>query len=419
MQAAAQLHRTAHMVLVVVVEGNAAVDEARDLPAFDGILVDEGVVDAKLLRDGLRKCLACTIDDLIGAHTWVAIDIRLAAHREAKRQVREPLLDGHDALDIASRAVEHAADVVEDRGVDVLDEVVVELLQVGNGVELVDHARLVGPHDHAQFVEVRAIDVLPELPRGFGPIVLVDENPHEGLGERTVEVHVPEHAVLVAAADGHARDTPVARGVEQILVRLAREEHARVIGLEHVRLEDVFGEIVVRRADVGVPQLLAHEHEGGIVVAHGIFRVNANGHAELILEVEEGFLHIPHDDGDVGDAHLLKLANLPLDEHLAAHGEHAFGLLVGKRGEARGEARRHDDGVVDLVGRKRLEAGRRHGEAVHQTRVDERAICRVHRPKRQACCRRDVALRMDGFVAQRVEHLERAFRQCHCILPSK
>ena len=262
MQAAAQLHRMAHVVLVVVVEGNASADEARNLPAFDGILVDEGVVDAKLLCDGLRKRLACTIDDLIGAHTWVTIDIRLAAHNEAKRQVREPLLDGHDALDVAARAFEHAADVVEDRGVDVLDEVVVKLLQVGNGVELIDHARLVRPHDHAQLIEVRAVDVLPKLARGFGPIILVDEDPHEGLGERAVEVHVPEHAVLVAAADGHARDAPVARGVEQILVRLAREEHARVIGLEHIRLEDVLGEIVVRRADVGVPQLLAHEHKG-------------------------------------------------------------------------------------------------------------------------------------------------------------
>ena len=261
-QAAAQLHRTAHMVLVVVVEGNAAVDEARDLPAFGGVLVDEGVVDAKLLRDDLRKRFACTVDDLVGAHTWVAIDIRLAAHHKAKRQVREPLLDGHDALDVAARAFEHAADVVKDRRVDVLDEVVVELLQVGNGVELIDHARLVRPHDHAQLVEVRAIDVLPQLASGFGPIVLVDKDSHESFGERAVEVHVPEHTVLVTAADGHARDAPVARGVEQILVRLAREEHARVIGLEHVGLEDVFGEIIVRRADVSVPQLLAHEHKG-------------------------------------------------------------------------------------------------------------------------------------------------------------
>ena len=293
----------------------------------------------------------------------------------------------------------------------------VKLLQVGNGVELIDHARLVGPHDHAQLVEVRAIDVLPELPRSLGLIIFVDEDPHEGLGERAVEVHVPEHAVLVTAADGHARDAPVARGVEQVLVRLAREEHARVIGLEHVGLKDVLGEIIVRRADVGVPQLLAHEHEGGIVVAHGIFRIHADGHAELVLEVEEGFLHVSHDDGDVGDAHLLKLADLPLDEHLAAHGEHAFGLLVGKRREARRQPRRHDDGVVDLVGRKSLEAGRRHGEAVRQARVDERAIRRVHCPERQAGCRRDMALRAYGFVAQRVEHFERAFRQCHCNTP--
>ena len=233
------------MVLVVVVEGNAAVDEARNLPAFGGVLMDEGVVDAEFLRNGLRKRIACAVDDLVGAHTWMAIDIRLAAHYEAKRQVREPLLDGHDALDVAARAVEHAADVVENRRVDVLDEVVVELLQVGNRVELENHARLIGPHDHAQLVEVRTVNVLPQLARGLGPIVLVDEDPHESLGERAVEVHVPEHAVLVVPADGHARDTPVARGVEQVLVRLTREEHAWVIGLEHIRFEDVLGEIVV------------------------------------------------------------------------------------------------------------------------------------------------------------------------------
>ena len=379
--------------------------------------MDEGVVDAEFLRNGLRKRLACAVDDLVGAHTRVAIDIRLAAHHEAKRQVREPLLDGHDALDVAARAVEHAADVVENRRVDVLDEVVVELLQVGNRVELENHARLIGPHDHAQLVEVRTVNVLPQLARGLGPIVLVDEDPHESLGERAVEVHVPEHAVLVATADGHARDAPVARGVEQVLVRLAREEHAWVIGLEHIRFEDVLGEIVVRRADIGVPQLFAYEHESGIVVAHGIFRIHADGHAELVLKVEKGFLHIPHDNGDVGDARLSKLADLPLDEHLAAHGEHAFGLLIGKRREARGQPGCHDDGVVDLVGRKRLEAGRRHGEVLRQARVNERAIRRVHRSERQTGCRRDVALRVDGLVAQRVEHLERAFRQCHCNTP--
>ena len=137
--------------------------------------MDEGVVDAEFLRNGLRKRLACAVDDLVGAHTWMAIDIRLAAHHEAKRQVREPLLDGHDALDVAARAVEHAADVVENRRVDVLDEVVVELLQVGNRVELENHARLIGPHDHAQLVEVRTVNVLPQLARGLGPIVLVDD----------------------------------------------------------------------------------------------------------------------------------------------------------------------------------------------------------------------------------------------------
>jgi len=61
-------------------------------------------------------------------------------------------------------------------------------------------------------------------------------------------------------------------------------------------------------------------------------------------------LLIPDDDGDGVDARLAQLLDLPLDEHLAAHAQKPLGLLVGDGGEAGGQSRRQDDGIVHLVG---------------------------------------------------------------------
>ena len=72
-------------------------------------------------------------------------------------------------------------------------------------------------------------------------------------------------------------------------------------------------------------------------------------------EVEEVLLLVAHHHGDVGYAALEELADLPLDEHLLVHAQHALGALVGERDEAAREARGHDDSVVHAVGLERFD----------------------------------------------------------------
>ena len=52
----------------------------------------------------------------------------------------------------------------------------------------------------------------------------------------------------------------------------------------------------------------------------------------------------------------MELADLTLDEDLAAHLERALGALVADGGKARGQARGHDDGARDAVGLEGLAA---------------------------------------------------------------
>ena len=84
-------------------------------------------------------------------------------------------------------------------------------------------------------------------------------------------------------------------------------------------------------------------------------RVDLDAHAKLTCQIEEVLLLVAHHHGDVGNARLLELADLPLDEDLSANAEKTLGLLVGDGGEARGKARGHDNGVFNLVGLQRLE----------------------------------------------------------------
>ena len=87
--------------------------------------------------------LASSVDDLVRAGTGVPVHVRSAVDRESEGKVGKAFLDRHDALDAVARAAEHVADVVEDLRVDVHQEILVELLKIGKGIEFVDDARSV------------------------------------------------------------------------------------------------------------------------------------------------------------------------------------------------------------------------------------------------------------------------------------
>ena len=159
----------------------------------------------------------------------------------------------------------------------------VELRQVCNRVKLVYHAVFVGLHDHAQLFDVVDVDVLPQLRRGLRLVVFRLQNGAELLGKCAVEIHVAQHDPRAATAHAHAHDATIARRLQAVFVRFAREIRRCIVGLVHVRAEHVLRKIVVRRADTGIAQLLAHQHERGIVITAGILLVYADLHAKRVL----------------------------------------------------------------------------------------------------------------------------------------
>ena len=51
--------------------------------------------------------------------------------------------------------------------------------------------------------------------------------------------------------------------------------------------EGVFLKIVIRRADIGVVEDLANQHERGVVVARCILAINNDLHPIFVFEIEE------------------------------------------------------------------------------------------------------------------------------------
>ena len=112
----------------------------------------------------------------------------------------------------------------------------------------------------------------------------------------------------------------------------------------------------------------------------------------------------------------MQLADLPLDQDLVAYAEHALGALVGDRGEALGQARRHDDGVVHPVG---LQGGpARLGQVALLDVAGRLALAHggVDPPQGHAGGRLDLALgERIARPQEGVEHIELRLRQGLCL----
>ena len=165
-----------------------------------------------------------------------------------------------------------------------------------------------------------------------------------------------QHDPRVAPADGDACDSSVLSGRQAPLARLSVNVLRGVVGLPDVALEGVYGEVVVRGADVGVAQPLAQEPERPGVVALRVLVVHHDLHAVLCGQVEEVLLLIAHRHGDVRDASSEQLLYLALDKNLPSHAQHPLGALVGEGDKAAGEACRQNDGVSHAVGLERRDA---------------------------------------------------------------
>ena len=266
-QAAGHAHGLPELVGVGDVQVAGLGHESGDLPAPGVVVGHEGRVQAELAGQAQPGGLSVTVDDLLGAHAGVAVDVLLAVHGEVARQVRQPLLERVEARDVRLAATQRLRDVVEDLGVHVLDELGVEGADLVDRVELVDHALGVAAHDHVELLDVLDVDRLPQLGSRLGQVVDRLEDAPEGGGEGPVEVDVAQHDPGVGAPDLDVRD-PIARaGGDAPLLGGALDVLGRVVGLVDVRLEGVVREVVVGGADEGVRQDVSHQPQGAVVVA--------------------------------------------------------------------------------------------------------------------------------------------------------
>ena len=64
-----------------------------------------------------------------------------------------------------------------------------------------------------------------------------------------------------------------------------------------------------------------------MVVACGVLGGNDDVHSELLLQVEEGLLHVADHDSNIFDSRFFQLTNHSLYQHFAANLEHGFGLF--------------------------------------------------------------------------------------------
>ena len=72
-----------------------------------------------------------------------------------------------------------------------------------------------------------------------------------------------------------------------------------------------------------------------MVVARGVLSGHDDVHPELLLQVEEGLLHVADHDSNVFDFRFLQLADHSFYQYFAANLEHGFGLFKRKRCQTR------------------------------------------------------------------------------------
>ena len=246
-------------------------------------------------------------------------------------------------------AAKACRELADDLRAGVVDVAGVKAAQLVETVKLEDVVRVIAPDAQLQLVEMRGVDRLPELVADLRRVILplkdLDEFPAERLGPE----HVPHHVPRVLAADADPVDIAVAALVDAPLGRGPVGIERGIIGVVHAALEGIAREVVVRRADVGVAEQVARGINARVVVAAGVFGVVDDGDAELLPQVCKALLHVPAHEHDAVDAGVPDLADLPLDEHLAAHGQQALVRLIRQRREAAGGAGGHNDCVVYFI----------------------------------------------------------------------
>lgn len=316
---------------VLVVEGPRRGHEARELPAL-GADVDDGGVDAQLHSRALGHHLGVAVDQGGRAHARVPVDVLLVPEVERERDVRQARVQRLDVGYLLGRAREKAADVGDCGGAHVREHAV--LAELLHAVEL-EHALGGGDGEERQLVGMPAPELLPQEALDADVPALAVVEPEEPLRPLGRDVGRAHHAGARGGSAAEVRQPPVVADVRDQLARgvplLAHHAHGAVPAAEAD--ERVLRVPVVGAAQEGAAQAVANEVQAREVRLVCPAGAHHQVDAEPVFEVEEALLLVAHNHGDVLDARLAKLADLPLDEHLALVFEKPFGLVVKRREE--------------------------------------------------------------------------------------
>ena len=106
------------------------------------------------------------------------------------------------------------------------------------------------------------------------------------------------HEPRVRASDVDTRDTTVGIFLQTPFFCGAFGIFGGIIGAPNVFFERILFKVIIRRADVGVAQMLSNQHERSIVVASGVLVVDNKVHSEFFFEVVKGLLFVADNHKD-------------------------------------------------------------------------------------------------------------------------
>ena len=130
MEPARHLHGLCKLGIVVCIEVPAVRHETGDFPAATGVLEHEGGVEAEISRRLQRGFFCLAVHEELGAHAGMAVDPFAVIGRKVAAEVGKSLLERVDISDFGLVASKNRNDVVEDLGVEILQEQGVEIAQL-------------------------------------------------------------------------------------------------------------------------------------------------------------------------------------------------------------------------------------------------------------------------------------------------
>ena len=117
MQFAPHLHCTFKLLRIMRIKVLSVLYKLRNLPTLFLILVNKGAIKTQLTSKTKTSLFSSAINKLLGANTWMPINILLSvftmAHNKVSRQIGKTLLQWIEAVNVLLLAVKYRNNIVK------------------------------------------------------------------------------------------------------------------------------------------------------------------------------------------------------------------------------------------------------------------------------------------------------------------